>query len=676
MNRLQYEKSPYLLQHKNNPVDWYPWGDEAFAKAKAESKPIFLSIGYATCHWCHVMEHESFEDDEIAALLNNAFINIKVDREERPDIDSTYMLVCQMLNGHGGWPLTIIMTPEKKPFFAATYLPKEARFNRIGLRQLIPGVLGMWKHEPAKVQKAVESIESGFAKSQEFESGVFPGTEAIDFAAAQLAQQYDDKHGGFGGAPKFPSPHNLMFLLRQWHHTRDDRFKIAVEQTLTEMRLGGIWDHVGLGFHRYSTDEKWLLPHFEKMLYDQALLMMAYTEGWQVCNNPLFEQTVSEIAQYVERELTHSHGGFYSAEDADTEGEEGKFYIWTENEIESLLSEDDALWLKKKLNFKEEGNFEDEATKQLTGANIPHLKKPLNKIDSIRFKEIRNTLFKARDNRTRPLLDDKILTDWNALMVVALAKAGAVFQNETYLETAEKAFQFLMDNLFDNDVLKHRYKDGSADINAFADDYAFMVWAGIELYEATFNSNYLVQAQTLNDAFIEHCWDNEAGGFYLTKDKTDQALGLQKQIFDGAIPSANSVGMLNLLRLGRITGDTKLEEMANKIGECFSSELIRSGSSITLAMCALQFVFHNAKEVIISEGEDDVKPITSVLQTTFNPQKVVVYRPRKEDAIFTLAPYIAALEPVNNQSSVYICTNYTCEFPITDVDALKESLNR
>ncbi len=670
MNRLEHEKSPYLLQHKNNPVDWYPWGDEAFEKAKSENKPIFLSIGYATCHWCHVMAHESFEDEEIANKLNDAFINVKVDREERPEIDSTYMMVCQMLNGHGGWPLTIIMTPDKKPFFAATYLPKEARFNRIGLKQLIPGVKGMWDHEPERVQKAVESIQGGFDRSQEFESGLFPGTEAIDFAAAQLTQQFDDKNGGFGSAPKFPSPHNLMFLLRQWHHTKENRFKDAVETTLTSMRLGGIWDHVGFGFHRYSTDAQWLLPHFEKMLYDQALLMMAYTEGYQVCKSPLFKQTIEEISEYVFRELTDSSGSFYSAEDADTEGEEGKFYIWSEQEIDTTLSTEDAIWFKNVYQFKAEGNFEDEATKKLTGNNIPHLKKALTNTEELRFKDIRTSLFKARNNRAKPLLDDKILTDWNALMIAALAKAGSELQNSTYLDAAEKSFRFLEKSLIINGNLKHRYKQGEAEIDAFADDYAFSVWAAIELYEATFNSDYLESALSLNNKMIENCWDSECGGFFQTKDTTDQPLGLQKHIYDGAIPSANSVGMLNLLRLSKLTGITDFEQKADSIGKFFSSELIRAGSSITLGLSAIQFVHHSPREIVISEGDTDTKPFISVLKIAFNPQKVLVFRPLEEDKIRTISPYVVDMIPKDGRTSVYICTNYSCAEPITEVEKL------
>lgn len=670
-NKLANEKSPYLLQHKDNPVHWYPWGDEAFEKAKAENKPVFLSIGYATCHWCHVMAHESFEDEGIAELLNEAFINVKVDREERPDIDSTYMTVCQMLTGQGGWPLSIVMTPEKEPFFAGTYIPKEARFNRIGLRQLIPGIQGMWKHEPRKIKKAVDGIKDGFQRAQSYESGDFPGTEAIDFAAEQLVMRFDAEFGGFGNAPKFPSPHNLMFLLRQWKHTGEQRFLDGVSETLTAMRLGGIWDHVGFGFHRYSTDRKWLLPHFEKMLYDQALLMMAYTEAWQATQNPLFKQTVYEIAEYVFRDLTGSENNFYSAEDADSEGEEGKFYVWESSEIDKLLTKEEADYFKSTFNLHKDGNFEDEATKKLTGQNIPHL---LGTTENIPWSDVREKLFSYREKRIRPLLDDKTLTDWNALMIAALAKAGAVFSDADLLSKAVKSYEFLEQNLVKDDQLYHRYKDGDTAIPAFADDYAFMSWATLELYEATFKTDYLTKALKLNEQFINTFWDDEKGGFYFSVNDKDQPLGRQKQIYDGAIPSANSVAMLNLLKLGRITGNTKLEEKANALGQFFSSDLIRSGSSTTMSMMALQFLYHNPKEIVIAEGNNYSSELISELREKFVPSKVLLFRPTEtKDSIFEIADFIKSQTPKDGKSTLYICSNYTCEEPITD---FKEALNK
>ncbi|MEQ8524523.1 thioredoxin domain-containing protein [Gracilimonas sp.] len=673
-NKLKDEKSPYLKQHADNPVDWYPWGKEAFEKAKKENKPVFLSIGYATCHWCHVMAHESFEDPEIAKLMNEAFINVKVDREERPDIDSTYMTVCQMLTGQGGWPLTIIMTPGKEPFFAGTYIPKEARFNRIGLRQLIPGVKGMWENEPKRVEKATAKIREGFTKSQEYESGNFPGTEATDFASEQLAQRYDSEHGGFGSAPKFPSPHNLMFMLRQWKLTGEERFLEMVTSTLEKMRLGGIWDHIGFGFHRYSTDQEWLLPHFEKMLYDQALLMMAYTEGWQATGNSLFKQTVYEIGEYIERDLLHPEGGFYSAEDADSEGEEGKFYIWEKNEIESVLSDDSQKFIDH-FNITEEGNFEDEATKELTGKNIPHLTSALKPDQSSWFKEVRTSLFKKREERVRPLLDDKILTDWNGLMIAALAKAGFAFDDDHLTELAEKAAQFIEDHLVEKEKLIHRYNDGEAAIDAMADDYAFLIWGLIELYESTFEPQYLSKALTLNEQFIELFWDTEKSGFYFSIADEDQVYGRQKQIFDGAMPSSNSVAMMNLIRLSRLSGNTELEGYADKIGEAFSADLIRSGASICHSMQSIQFLNADAREITFRAKSTEQKALLELVRNQFTPFKVMHMITEKNHELLTeVAGYTSTQKKLNDKPTLYICRDFTCDQPINEVKKMKKAL--
>ncbi len=675
-NKLTEEKSPYLKQHADNPVDWYPWGKEAFEKAKAENKPVFLSIGYATCHWCHVMAHESFEDPEIAELMNEAFVNIKVDREERPDIDSTYMTVCQMLTGQGGWPLTIIMTPEKEPFFAGTYIPKEARYNRIGLRQLIPGVKGMWQNEPKRVEKATKKIREGFIKSQEFESGKFPGGEAVDFAAEQLAKRYDPEHGGFGDAPKFPSPHNLMFMLRQWKLTGKNRFLEMVSSTLKKMRLGGIWDHIGFGFHRYSTDREWLLPHFEKMLYDQALLMMAYTETWQATNNALFKQTVFEIAEYLQRNLLHPEGGFYSAEDADSEGEEGKFYVWEKDKLESLLGSE-ASWFIQRFGITKEGNFEDEATKELTGKNIPHLTSLLNKEDQSSFEDIRKQLFEHRGQRPRPLLDDKILTDWNTLMIAALAKAGFAFSEEIFIELAEKAFEFLETNLLEDGKLLHRYNDGEAAIPAMADDYAFLIWALIELYEATFNPEYLEKAASWNEQFIELFWDDKKGGFYFSIADEDQVYGRQKQVFDGAIPSSNSVAMLNLIRLSRLTGNTKLEDYADQIGKAFSADLIRSGASISHGMQSVQFLHADSKEITLVAESSEFAEIEEIIKSEFNP--FAMYHISDEagmEPLGEIAPYTSTQKRIDGKPTLYICEKFMCEQPIMELKKIKKALGK
>jgi uncharacterized protein YyaL (SSP411 family) len=667
-NRLSKEKSLYLLQHQNNPVDWYPWGDEAFEKAKAENKPIFLSIGYATCHWCHVMEHESFKDQNIANMMNKAFISIKVDREERPDIDATYMTVCQLINGQGGWPLSIIMNAAKEPFFAATYIPKQARFNRIGMRQLIPGIDGMWNNEPERIQKAIAQIKKGFKQSQEFTKGKFPGTEAIDFAAEQLIKSYDSMNGGFGGVPKFPSPHNLMFLLRQYNFTKKQRFLDAVEHTLTKMRLGGIWDHVGFGFHRYSTDSEWLLPHFEKMLYDQALLMMTYTEAWQLTKNPLFKQTVDEIAEYVSRDLMHPEGGFYSAEDADSEGEEGKFYVWKTDELREIFLKDVA-FIEQHFSVFDNGNFKDEATRQKTGQNILHLNEVFALEDQQIWKDVRKQLFQERCKRTRPLLDDKILTDWNALIIAAFAKAAAVYQNHSYTDIAVKAYQFIKNSLIIGNTLFHRYKDGETAISGFSNDYLNLVWAGLELYFVTYDPQYLLDANTYLDEAINKFWDDKNGGFYLSNNHSDQPLGFQKELFDGAIPSANSIGFYCLLKLARITGNTMYEEKATQLGECFSTDLIRSGSSITMSMIALQFLNHSTGEIIVASGEDDTEGLKKFLQTEFLPSKIILWK-NKSQKLSEILNYLSSQNTKDGNTQIYVCEHYSCDRPIDTLQDL------
>jgi uncharacterized protein YyaL (SSP411 family) len=673
-NKLTDEKSPYLQQHADNPVDWYPWGDEAFQKAKTENKPVFLSIGYATCHWCHVMAHESFEDPDIAELMNEAFINIKVDREERPDIDSTYMTVCQMLTGQGGWPLTIIMTPDKEPFFAGTYIPKEASFNRIGLRQLIPGVKGMWKNEPGRVDKATAKIREGFIKAQEFESGKFPGMEAVDFAAAQFTQRFDSEHGGFGSAPKFPSAHNLMFLLRQWKLTGEEHFLNMVLETLKKMRLGGIWDHIGFGFHRYSTDSEWLLPHFEKMLYDQALLMMAYTEAWQATQKPLFRQTVYEIADYVERMLLHPEGAFFSAEDADSEGEEGKFYVWEKSEIEKILGNDSQEFITR-FSITERGNFEDESTGKQTGKNIPHLKKTLSEPDLDWFLDLRSNLFAVREQRVHPLRDEKILTDWNGLMIAALAKAGFAFSEDRFTSLAENAMTFISDKLIQEEELLHRYKDGEASIGAMADDYSFLIWALLELYEATFKPHYLKQALHWNKQFTEYFWDVETGGFYFSIADEDHVYGRQRQIFDGAMPSSNSVAMMNLIRLSRLTGSSEFEQYADQIGKTFSADLIRSGASISQSMQAIQFLNAEAKEISLAAEIHEIHKIKPEIAQIFSPFSVWHFiHPENKKPLSELADYTESQSTIQDKPTLYICKNFSCDKPITGINEIKSAL--
>jgi len=689
-NRLKSEKSPYLLQHADNPVDWYPWGEEAFEKARKEEKPIFLSIGYSTCHWCHIMEHESFEDSEVAKLMNEVFISIKVDREERPDIDKMYMTICQMLTGSGGWPLTIIMTPDKKPFFAATYIPKESRFGRIGMVDLIPRIKDVWTTQRDEVLNSANQISSSLEQTAKYLPAELLNESTLKTAYHQLAQRFDIQYGGFGGAPKFPTSHNLLFLLRYWKRSSDESALKMVEKTLHTMRQGGIYDHIGFGFHRYSTDQKWLLPHFEKMLYDQAMLAMTYTEAYQVTGKEEYEKTAREIFTYVMRDMSAKEGGFYSAEDADSEGEEGKFYLWTQDEIQQILTKEESDLIIKLFNLKNDGNFIKESTSRETGSNILYLKNPLadsaselkmsEQVLQKKLEAARQKLFSVREKRIHPHKDDKILTDWNGLMIASLAKGGQTFDNPHYKKTAKRSADFILKNMRRADGrLLHRYRDTQAAILANLDDYAFLIWGLIELYETTFEVNYLRIAIDLSRDMITHFWDDKHGGFYFTPDDGEDLLIRQKEIYDGAIPSGNSVAKLNLLRLGRITAQVDLEEKAAQIGRAFSDTVKQSPAAYTQLMVALDFALGPSYEIVIvgESQRKDTKDVLKALRTQFIPNKVVLLRPSREDNpdISHIAAYTKNLTSLDRKATVYVCTNYTCKMPTTDTDKMLDLLN-
>ncbi len=467
MNRLKNEKSPYLLQHADNPVDWYPWGPEAFEKARQEDKPIFLSIGYSTCHWCHVMEHESFEDEEVARLLNQTFVSIKVDREERPDIDQLYMTVAQLMTGGGGWPLNIFMTPDKEPFFAATYIPKENRYGRLGLMELIPRVDELWRTSRQELLSSADRIVAALKQVSESQGSSLLDASVLDKAYQQLLDSFDKDLGGFGSAPKFPSPHNFYFLLRYWQRSGREEALDMVEKTLQAMRAGGIYDHVGFGFHRYSTDAGWLVPHFEKMLYDQALLTLAYTEVFQATGKSFYQTTAREILSYILRDMQSPEGAFYSAEDADSEGEEGKFYLWSYDELENLLSDRELDHLVRHFGIKPEGNFLDQDGGSSSGLNILHWSRRANEAQED-FEAIRKKLFDYREKRIHPLKDDKILTSWNGLMIAALARAGGAFSEKAYTDAAEKAASFILAQMRDGrGRLLHRFRGGGGGDTGF-----------------------------------------------------------------------------------------------------------------------------------------------------------------------------------------------------------------
>ncbi len=689
-NRLIHEKSPYLLQHAYNPVDWYAWNDEAFEKARKENKPIFLSIGYSTCHWCHVMEHESFEDDEVAKLMNATFVNIKVDREERPDIDKTYMQVAQMMTGRGGWPLTIIMTPEKKPFYADTYIPKMMKYNKPGMVDLIPRIDELWKTDQENITDVIKKITDALDSSQTTVRKRQLDLDDIENAFNSIMQRFDQKKGGFGRAPKFPSPHNMLFLLRYWKRTGDKWALHMVEKTLKEMRIGGVYDHIGFGFHRYSTDQNWLVPHFEKMLYDQAMMLMAYTETYLATKDQFYATVVDEIVTYLKRDLMSPDGVFYSAEDADSEGIEGKFYVWTFGEIQDILAEDDFSIFSKAFNIKEDGNFHDEASREKTGNNIPFHSKTIDKLadelgkdkESLTtiINDARHKLLGVRSKRIRPHLDDKILTDWNGLMIAALAKASRAFNNEEYLELAEKAVKFIGDTMRTEDGrVLHRYREGEAVIHGFLDDYAFLSWGLLELYYATYKTEYLIDASEYMQILLDYFWDKENGGFFFTDIEAEDLLTRQIDAYDGAIPSGNSVALYNLIRLGRMLGNPDLEDRASEIGSRFSGIIESSLGGFSMLLCALDFAIGPTQEVVIAGNpeEQDTSDMISVMNELFLPSATVMLRGTDEQkrVLSEVASYTRFHDMVQGKATAHVCVEQNCKLPTTESAMLAKLLN-
>jgi uncharacterized protein YyaL (SSP411 family) len=681
-NRLAGENSPYLLQHACNPVDWYPWGDEAFEKAVNEDKPVFLSIGYSTCHWCHVMEHESFEDPEVAELMNEAFVSVKVDREERPDIDKLYMSACQIMTGSGGWPLTIIMTPEKRPFLAATYVPRENRYGRIGMLELIPRVRNVWVGERAKLEEFAGQISAALGRLSSSAPGSNLDHTLLRRAFTGLRASFDPQSGGFGSAPKFPTPHNLLFLLRYWKRTGDDQALQMVEKTLSEMKKGGIYDHVGFGFHRYSTDPSWSVPHFEKMLYDQALISMAYADAYQATGKGEYRDAVEEIFEYVLRDMTSPEGAFLSAEDADSECEEGKFYVWTIDELASLFSEEEMRILRKVYGLKSAGNFAEESTGKRTGANILHMTgtpEDLGEtlgIEVSRFRAVlknaRKRLFERRLERVHPLKDDKILADWNGLMISALAKGARVLGETRYADAARNAVEFILENMRDGEGrLFHRYRQGEAAKPSHLDDYAFLSWGLVELYETTFEPKYLERALEIVGTMLSDFWDMDQGGFYFSDVRTDALPARTKDIYDGAVPSGNSVAMLVLLKLGRMLANPEFEGRADEIGKAFSQRVSEGPAANTQLMVALDFAVGPSTEVVIvgDPRASETNDMIQAIRQFYLPNTVILLKPIGPDGsrIARLAPFVESFKPTDGLAAAYVCSNHVCRLPTTDV---------
>ncbi len=670
-NQLAGEKSPYLLQHAFNPVRWYPWCEEAFLKAKAENKPVFLSIGYSTCHWCHVMAHESFEDEEVAEILNQNYISIKVDREERPDIDSVYMSVCQALTGSGGWPLTIIMTPEQKPFFAATYLPKVPRWGSAGLMDVLDSIRKLWTNEKDRFLEAGEEITrflNGKGQSQS-ESGVEPAEDLLMTAINSLKRSFDKRWGGFGRAPKFPMPHNLIFLLRQYYFNKDETILKMAEKTLKQMYRGGIYDHIGGGFSRYSTDEKWLVPHFEKMLYDNALLLYVYTEACQMTGDSFFAAVSGGIIDYVLRVLTNDQGGFYCGQDADSEGVEGKFYTFRKEEIEDVLGENGADEFCKWFGITEEGNFE--------GKNIPNLIGNDNyetRNDAI--EKMCQKLAEYRLKRTTLHTDDKILTSWNGLMIAAIAKSYKVLGDIRCLAAAKDARNFIVKYLkSDNGRLFIRYRDGQTLHDGQLDDYAFYAFGLLELYEATFDVIYLEESVKITEKMLELFSDETHGGFYMYAHDRDKLIIRPKEFYDGALPSGNSVAAYVLSRLYHLTGEIKWQNILEKQVSYLSQEVRESPASYCFSLLALQSILYPAAEIVCAAAEGEHLKGLEELQKEIKPNiSVILKTPDNEKILSETVPYTRNYPIPSEGIKYYVCCGGSCMQPADSIGDLKNAL--
>lgn len=679
------------MQHAHNPVDWYPWGDEAFEKARREDKPIFLSIGYSTCHWCHVMERESFEDPVVGQMMNEVFVSIKVDREERPDIDGIYMTACQMFTGGGGWPLNIIMTPDGKPFFAGAYFPRDSRQSRIGMLELVPRIREIWTEQRQSVADSAEKVVAALQQETGAYSGEPLDVSVPDRAYEYLLQRFDEENGGFGRPPKFPSPVNLLFLLRYWKRTGKAVALEMVERTLEAIRQGGIYDHIGFGIHRYATDAQWLVPHFEKMLYDQALMAMTYTETYQATGNDFYGRTAREICDYVLRELVGPEGGFYSGQDADSEGpdgnsEEGRFYVWTEEDIRRALGHETAELVVSVFNVSPGGNFAEEASGRRTGASILHLSETTGTIASKlgisekelaeRLEGVRRQLFAARDQRIHPHRDDKVLADWNGLMIAALAKAAQVFDEPRYAEAAQRSADFILGAMRRSDGrLLHRYRDGESAIDAYLTDYAFFVWGLIDLYEATFETRYLESALDLNSDMLAHFSDREKGGLFFTPDDGEKLLVRRKEDHDGALPSGSSAAMLNLYRLNRMTGHAGLEEQAESIGRAVARDVNHLPAAYTHLIAAVEFGMGPSHDVVIAGDPhaEDTKGLLRALRAPFVPEKTVLLR-TPSTAIGRIARFTEKLTPVDGKATAYVCRNFSCAMSTTNAEKMLELL--
>jgi uncharacterized protein YyaL (SSP411 family) len=685
-NRLIQEKSPYLQQHAHNPVDWYPWGEEAFAKARAENKPIFLSIGYSTCHWCHVMEHESFENEGIAAYLNQEFVSIKVDREERPDIDRIYMSYVQSTTGSGGWPMSVWLTPDLMPFVGGTYFPPDNRYGRAGFPMILNRIAEAWQKDRERILESSVNVMEQMREQAERSSGTARtvGEAVLDSAFQYFRRSFDSRLGGFGGAPKFPRPSIHNFLLRYWKRTGNEEALDMVGATLIAMEKGGMNDQLGGGFHRYSVDEYWLVPHFEKMLYDQAQLVTSYLEAFQITKNDAMEMAARRTLDYLVRDMTAPEGAFWSAEDADSapdpaqpkQKSEGAFYIWAWQEVMDLTGAEHGQWFAFRSGMEREGNVRQDPHQEFTGRNIlfqahtlqetaDHFSKPVDEVAKA-LAGAERTLFAARTQRARPHLDDKILTAWNGLMISAFAKAGKILNEPAYLEAAKRAAGFILGTLRQADgSLLRRYRGGEAGIDGMLDDYSFFVQALLDLYETTFDFRYLRDAVALTEKQQALFEDKEQGGFFASSQADASKLMKLKDDYDGAEPSGNSAALMNLLRLSRITGRSDFDESARRLIAAFADRIASTPYAMPQMLCACEFDLQPGREIVVA-GEIGPE-MSQLLWNTFEPNRTLLLA--GED-LAKWQPSVATM----TGPAVYICENFTCKAPVSSLEELAQLL--
>ena len=695
-NRLVHETSPYLLQHAYNPVAWYPWGPEALERAKAEDKPIFLSIGYSACHWCHVMERESFENEAIAAFLNEHFVSIKVDREERPDLDDIYMAAVQLMTGGGGWPMSVFLTPDRKPFYGGTYFPPEDRFGRAGFMTLLTGIEQAWREKRDEVLRSAESL-TGAVQQQLVPMHAPAGelsTDLYDAALADLRGSFDEQEGGFSSAPKFPPPSAIAFLLRHYARTGDAGALEMATLTLDKMARGGMYDHLGGGFHRYSVDARWLVPHFEKMLYDNAQLSQVYLDAYQLTGNALYKRVAVETLDYVLRDMSDAAGGFHSSEDADSEGEEGTFYLWSVDEIRSELGEDDARVFCAYYDVKEEGNF-DSPEPYHARRNVLHVPRPAAAVAEelgieaaefeTRLGALRAKLRSLRSRRVRPGLDDKVLTSWNALMIAALARGYQVLGDERYRDAAVNAADFILTRMMRDGELLRTYRQGESRLPGFLDDYAFAVVALVELYEATFDVRWIEAADDVARRMIARLWDEEDGAFYFAPPAQGDLIARQKPTYDGAEPSGNAMAAIGLLRLAKLTDHPGYEEKAVRILEGNGSSMARAPRGFFAMLRAAEYVLSPVKEVAIvgPRGREDTEALLRALHSRFVPNRIVAALDPAADGAAAAVEKVPLLKGkqllkgkrlVSGKAAAYVCKDYVCTAPVTEPEDLMAAL--